>query len=72
MESQPRIQPHMRKIEVSLSDAEDLTLESLKRMHPDWVRKNGDCPECVVAQHHMADTHDPEAIEAALDQSHPA
>jgi len=36
--------PHMRKVEVSLSDAEDLTLNSLKRMHPDWVRKNGDWP----------------------------
>lgn len=61
--------PHMRKVEVSLSDAEDLTLDSLKRMNPDWVRKNGDCPECVVAQHQMADTNGPEAIEAALNQS---
>ena len=57
----------MRKIEVSLSEAEDLTLDSLKRMHPDWVRKNGDCPECFVLQHQMADTTRPESVEAAME-----
>lgn len=59
--------PHMRKIEVSLSDAEDLTLESLKRMHPDLVRKNGDCPDCVVLQHQMADTTRHESVADAME-----
>lgn len=58
--------PHIRKIEVNLSAAEDLTLERLKRMHPEWVRKNGDCPECVVLQHHMADTTSQESIADAM------
>ncbi len=59
----------MRKVEVSLSDAEDLTLDSLKRMNPGWVRKNGDCPECVTLQHEMADTTRPESAAAALQES---
>lgn len=58
--------PHMRKVKVSLSDAEDITLNSLKQMHPDWVRKNGDCPECVSLQHEMSDTTRPESAEAAM------
>lgn len=62
--------PHMRKVEVSLSDAEDITLNSLKRMHPDWVRKNGDCPECVTLQHEMADTTRQESAAAAMDEAH--
>jgi len=57
----------MRKIEVSLSEAEDITLDSFKRMHPDWVRKNGDCPECVALEHQMADTTRPESAAAAMD-----
>jgi len=61
--------PHMRKVEVCLSSAEDITLESIKRMHPEWVHKNGDCPECVVTQQHMADTSSPEAIAQALADS---
>lgn len=63
------IKPHMRKVEVSLSEAEDITLDSLKRMHPDWVRKNGDCPECVTLQHEMADTTRQESAEAALNDA---
>ena len=62
----------MRKIEVSLSDAEDLTLDSLKRMYPEWVRKNGDCPECVVLQHQMADTTHPESVAAAMEDNYPS
>lgn len=64
-------QPHMRKIEVSLSDAEEITLKSLKRMHPEWVRKNGDCPECVSLQHQMSDTTRPESVAAAMADSYP-
>lgn len=61
--------PHMRKVEVSLSEAEDITIDSLKRMHPNWVRKNGDCPECVALQHEMADTTRQESAAAALKDS---
>ena len=60
------LRPHMRKVEVSLSAAEDITLNSLKQMHPDWVRKNGDCPECVTLQHQMADHTRPESVDAAM------
>ncbi len=60
-------QPHMRKIEVSLSEAEDITINSIKNMHPDWVRKNGDCPECVALEHEMADMTRPEAAAAAME-----
>ena len=60
-------QPHIRKVEVCLSDAEDITINSLKKMHPDWVRKNGDCPECVALEHEMADMTRPEAVAAAME-----
>ena len=59
--------PHMRKIAVSLCDAEDITINRLKEMHPDWVRKNGDCPECVALEHEMADMTRPEAVAAAME-----
>gem|GEM_PF-6520388 len=61
-------QAHMRKIEVSLSEAEDITINSIKNMHPNWVRKNGDCPECIALQHEMADTTRPESAAAAMEE----
>ena len=58
--------PHQRKREISLSDAEELTLSTIKRMHPEWVGKNGNCPACNSLEFEMADTTRPESAEIAL------
>ncbi|MBK1792790.1 hypothetical protein [Persicirhabdus sediminis] len=44
-----------RKVNTALPQAEDETLNRLKKMHPEWVAENGECPECVVREHEMAD-----------------
>lgn len=59
-------QPHQRKREIGLNQAEDLTLDTIKNMHPEWVRKNGDCPACTSLEFEMSDTTRPESAEAAL------
>jgi hypothetical protein len=61
-------QPHQRKAEINFNEAENLTLDALKQMHPEWVRKNGDCPSCIALEHVMADTSDPEAARIAMNE----
>lgn len=59
-------QPHQRKAEINLDKAEKLRHQSLVQNHPEWVRKNGDCPACISLEHEMADTADPEAAVNAM------
>lgn len=61
-------QPHQRKIEINLHEAENLTLDALKQNHPEWVRKNGDCPTCISLEHEMADTTRHESAKVAMDE----
>ena len=58
--------PHQRKREINFCEAEELTLSTFKRMHPEWVGKNGNCPACCSLEFEMADTARPESAEVAL------
>lgn len=61
-------QPHERKIEINLQEAEEQRHKTLVQGHPEWVRKNGDCPACISLEHEMADTTRPESADVALDE----
>ncbi|BDS08429.1 hypothetical protein NT6N_34690 [Oceaniferula spumae] len=45
-----------RKTRSNFNAAENLTIENLKQMHPEWVDHNGDCPACQSLEHAMSDT----------------
>ena len=57
---------HQRKPEIGLSQAEELALSIIKRMHPEWVDENGNCPACSSLEYEMSDTTRPESAEIAL------
>ena len=59
-------QPHQRKAEINLNKAEKLRHQTLVQNHPEWVRKNGDCPSCISLEHEMADTARPDLAENAM------
>ena len=59
-------QPHQRKAEINLPKAEEQMHQILGQNHPEWIRKNGDCPSCISLEHEMADTTRPESAEIAL------
>lgn len=60
--------PHQRKAEIDLHKAEEDMHKVLGKGHPEWIRKNGDCPSCLSLEHEMADTARPESAEVALDE----
>ena len=57
---------HQRKREIGLIEAEELTLSTIKQMHPEWVGKNGNCTACSSLEFEMSDTTRPESAETAL------
>lgn len=61
-------QPHQRKIAINLKKAEAQRHDALVQGHPEWVRKNGDCPACISFEHEMADTTRRESVENAMDE----
>ena len=60
--------PHQRKIAINLKKAEAQRHEALVQCHPEWVRKNSDCPSCISFEHEMADTTRPECVEIAMNE----
>ncbi len=59
-------QPHQRKIAINLFEEEHQRHHALTHRHPEWVRKNGDCPSCISLEHEMADTSHPDAALRAM------
>ena len=59
-------QPHQRKIEINLMEAEQQRHKTLVQGHPEWIRKNGDSPACISLEHELADTTRPESVALAI------
>ncbi|NNC88503.1 MAG: hypothetical protein HKN82_08615 [Akkermansiaceae bacterium] len=49
--------PLERKANVSLKRAEDQVLQTLLKDHPEWIDKDGNCPQCVVEEYSLAEPH---------------
>ena len=35
-------------------DAENWTIQTIKRLHPDWVEENGSCSKCLDYYKHLS------------------